>query len=375
MGRLMSDSPNGVPEGTPYLLIDSAQMEHNILKMAKVARKNGVVLRPHVKTHKIPSIARQQLETGAKGITVAKLSEAEVMADAGIKDIFIAYPLVTGEKIRRAVQLGKRVRLIVGVDSLEGARRLSSVAKAGEDILEVRLEVDTGLRRTGVPYSDAVELARWIASLENLNLIGIYTYRGAVLGGSRTLELEKAGLEEGRLMVSLAHRMREQGFRVDNVSLGSTPTVEYVSRVKGVTEIRPGTYVFYDRMQAHLGACSLEDCATRVLATVVSRPTSGLATIDGRSKTFATDVQPGKEPLGLEGFGRIIGHPRAVLERLTEEHGMLALDEADDLGVGDTVEIVPNHVCSTVNRHDDVYLHSADDSIQKVRVAARGRVW
>src|SRR5215207_8932512 len=159
MGRLMSDSLNVVPEGTPYLLIDSAKMEHNILKMAEVARKNGVALRPHVKTHKIPRIARQQLEAGAKGITVAKLSEAEVMADAGIEDIFIAYPLVTNAKIRRALRLGKGVRLVVGVDSMEGARRLSAVSKAEEQVLEVRLEVDTGLRRTGVPYDEAVELA------------------------------------------------------------------------------------------------------------------------------------------------------------------------------------------------------------------------
>ena len=125
----MTDSLNVVPEGTPYLLIDSAKMEHNILKMAEIARTNGVALRPHVKTHKIPRIAKQQLEAGAKGITVAKLSEAEVMAEAGIEDIFIAYPLVTDAKIRRAIRLGKRVRLAVGVDSLEGARRLSSVAK------------------------------------------------------------------------------------------------------------------------------------------------------------------------------------------------------------------------------------------------------
>src|ERR687889_1898843 len=268
----MSDSSNGIPAGTPYLLIDAAKMERNILKIAEGAWKNSFTLRPHVKTHKIPRVARRQLDAGAEGITVAKLSEAEVMAGAGIEDIFIAYPLVADAKIRQAVRLGERVRLVVGVDSMEGARRLSVVSKAEGRVLEVRLEVDTGLRRTGVPYGEAVELARAIGSLGNLNLTGIYTYRGAVLGGSRTLELEKAGLEEGRLMVSLAHRMRERGFRVDDVSLGSTPTVKYVAQVEGVTEIRPGTYVFYDRMQAHLGACSLDDCAATVVRTVVSRP-------------------------------------------------------------------------------------------------------
>src|SRR5215217_8134066 len=157
MGRLMSDSLNVAPEGTPYLLIDSAKMDHNILKMAEVARKNGVALRPHVKTHKIPRIARQQLDAGAKGITVAKLSEAEVMAQAGIEDIFIAYPLVTDAKIRQAVRLAERVRIVVGVDSLHGARRLSGVAE--DQTLEVRLVVDTGLRRTGVPLDEAVRLA------------------------------------------------------------------------------------------------------------------------------------------------------------------------------------------------------------------------
>ena len=374
MINMMKSSAKGALEGTPYLLIDGAKMGRNILKMANVARGSGVALRPHVKTHKIPSIAKEQLEAGARGITVAKLSEAEVMAASGIEDIFIAYPLVTDAKIRRAVRLGKRVRLVVGVDCLEGARRLSAVAKAEDHILEVRLEVDTGLRRTGVPYDEAVDLANEIEVMGNLDLIGIYTYRGAVLGGSRTLKLKEAGLEEGQLMVSLADRMREQDIRVDDVSLGSTPTVEYAAQVEGVTEVRPGTYVFYDRMQAHLGACSLDECAATVVCTVVSRPSEDLAVIDGGSKTFATDVPPGAEPLNLKGFGHVVGYPGVVLERLTEEHGMLALDRGCDLQVGDTLQIIPNHICSTVNLHDEVYLLDEGDTVQEVRVAARGKV-
>lgn len=368
----MSKSAEDVTGGTPYLLIDGAKMERNILKMAGVAGRNGVALRPHVKTHKIPGIAREQVEAGASGVTVAKLSEAEVMADGGIGDIFIAYPLVTDAKIRRAIRLAGRVRLIVGVDSLEGARRLSAAADG--HALEVRLEVDTGLRRTGVPYEAAVGLAREIASLGGLDLRGIYTYRGALLGGSRTLELEKAGLEEGRLMVSLAQRLRERGVRADDVSVGSTPTAEHVAGVEGVTEIRPGTYVFYDRMQARLGACSLDECAATVVCTVVSRPTPDLAIIDGGSKTFATDVPPGAGPLNLEGFGHVVGYPDAVLERLTEEHGMLSLDGGCDIGVGDALRIIPNHICSTVNLHDAVYLMDAGGAVEEVRVAARGKV-
>jgi D-serine deaminase-like pyridoxal phosphate-dependent protein len=372
--RTTLDSKLSIPNlsGTPYLLIDGPQLERNILSMANVARENGVALRPHVKTHKIPGIAREQLEAGAAGITVAKISEAEVMADDGIEDIFIAYPLVTEAKIRQAVRLGERVRLIVGVDSLEGAKRLSEVAEGRN--LEVRLEVDTGLRRTGVPLDEAVGLAGEIEAMGNLDLTGIYTYRGAVLGGAKTLELEKAGLEEGQLMVSLAERMRERGIGVDDVSVGSTPTAEYVAKVEGVTEMRPGTYVFYDRMQARLGACSLDDCAAVVVCTVVSRPTRDLAIIDGGSKTFATDVAPGAEPLNLEGYGHIVGYPDAVLERLTEEHGMLSVDEDCNLEVGDTLQIIPNHICSTVNLHDQVYLVGEDGSVEETRVAARGKV-
>jgi D-serine deaminase-like pyridoxal phosphate-dependent protein len=361
---------------TPHLLIDGAKMTRNIEKMAGIARERGVKLRPHVKTHKIPMIARRQLESGAAGITVAKVSEAEVLADGGIQDIFIAYPLVTEPKIKQAIGLSRGgVRLVVGVDSLEGGRRLSRIAALEDHELEVRLEVDTGLRRTGVPFDGAVELAAEIASLENLRLSGIYTYRGAVLeSGVPTLDLKQAGLEEGKLMISLADRMRDRGVEVEDVSLGSTPTAGYAAEVEEVTEIRPGTYVFYDRMQARLGACSLEECAASVMATVVSRPSENLAILDGGSKTFATDVPPGTKPLNLEGFGHVVGYPEAVLERLTEEHGMLRVKSEHDLGVGDTVQIIPNHVCSTVNLHNEVYMMDGDSGAERIEVSARGKL-
>jgi D-serine deaminase-like pyridoxal phosphate-dependent protein len=361
---------------TPHLLIDDTKMDRNIEKLASIARERGVKLRPHVKTHKIPMIARRQLESGAAGITVAKISEAEVMADGGIRDIFIAYPLVTESKIRRAIRLSRGgVRLIVGVDSLEGGRRLSRAAALEDHELEVRLEVDTGLRRTGVPFNGAVELAAEITSLENLRLTGIYTYRGDVLeSGVTTLDLKQAGLEEGRLMTSLADRMREKGIEVEDTSLGSTPTAEYAGEVEGVTEIRPGTYIFYDRMQARLGACSLEECAASVLATVVSRPSEDLAIIDGGSKTFATDVPPGTRPLNLEGFGHVVGYSDAVLERLTEEHGMLRVSKDYNLDVGDAVRIIPNHICSTVNLHNEVFFTDGSGAVERIEVSARGKL-
>ncbi|MCA1730261.1 MAG: alanine racemase [Actinobacteria bacterium] len=360
---------------TPRLLIDVPKMRSNIEKMAGIARERGVKLRPHVKTHKIPVIAREQLKAGATGITVAKISEAEVMAENGIRDIFIAYPLVTESKIKWALRLSRRTSLTVGVDSMEGAKRLSKMAASDGRVLDVRLEVDTGLRRTGVLRDGVVELASRIESLGNLSLSGIYTYRGAVLkDGSPTLDLKTAGLEEGELMVSLADRIRERGIEIEDVSLGSTPTATFAGQVEGVTEIRPGTYVFYDKMQARLGVCSLEECAAIVIVTVVSRPSEDLAIIDGGSKTFATDVPPEKEPLNLMGFGHVVDYPDAVLERLTEEHGMLRVTGDHDLGVGDTIKVIPNHVCSTVNLHDEVFFVDEFGVVERVKVAARGKL-
>src|SRR5919107_1765096 len=319
---------------TPHLLIDVLRMKSNIEKMSDLARELGVRLRPHVKTHKIPKLAREQLEAGAAGITVAKVSEAEVMAGDGIRDIFIAYPLVTDSKIERALHLCEGVNLTVGVDSLEGARRLSELAASAGHTIDARLEVDTGLKRTGVIRSEAVELAFKIATLKNLNLSGIYTYRGAVLeDGSPTLDLKRAGLQEGELMVSLA-----------------------------------------DRMQVRLGACSFEECAATVAVTVVSRPSKDLAIVDGGSKTFATDVPPDREPLNLKGFGHVVGSPHAVLERLTEEHGMLRVTAGDALKVGDTLQIIPNHVCSTVNLHDEVDFVDESGATERVVDAAHGKL-
>lgn len=360
--------------GTPYLLIDEAKMERNILRMADVARGAGVTLRPHIKTHKVPFIAKKQLEAGAVGITTAKASEAEVMVDADIQDIFIAYPVVTESQVQQVLELSKRADLTVGVDSLEGAKRLSEAARAEGTILKVRLEVDTGLRRTGVPYDDAVKVACQIERLQGLNMTGIYTYRGAVLEGSKTLDLRAAGEEEGRLMVSLADQMREQGLEVRDVSVGSTPTAEYVAGVGGVTEIRPGTYVFYDRMQVQLGACSIEDCAATVVSSVVSRPHEDVAMIDGGSKTFATDVSPDEPPINLKGYGQVVGSPEVILESLWEEHGRLTVSGEHDLGVDDRIQVIPNHVCSTVNLHNEIYLLNEDGAIQAVQVAARGKV-
>lgn len=368
----LPENSNATPmPDTPCVVIDVSKMDRNIETMANIARQHRVKLRPHAKTHKMPWIAKKQLEHGAAGITVAKVSEAEVMAAHGVDDIFIAYPLVVDSKIEWALRLGEYIRLIVGVDSLEGARRLAGAAASRGRQLEVRLEVDTGLRRTGVAYDEALALARDIASLDALRLTGIYTFRGALMNGKATLDLRSAGIEEGRMMADLAERMRAAGIPIEDVSVGSTPTAAFAAMAEGVTEIRPGTYVFEDRMQAKFGVCSIEDCAAVVMATVVSRPTADLVVIDGGSKTFATDVQPNVEPLRLQGFGHILEAEGAVLERLSEEHGMIRVAPDCPLKVGDRIHIIPNHICSTINLHNKVYYVNDGSSGEESRSAGR----
>lgn len=358
---------------TPCIVVDESKVDANIAAMAAAAARCGVKLRPHAKTHKLPELAARQIAAGADGITAAKISEAEVMAAGGIRDIFIAYPLIGAKKLERAIRLSRAgVRLIIGIDSLEAAVQMAAAAAAQGAVLEARLEIDTGLRRTGVSAEAAVKLAKQIAQLQGVRLSGIFTYRGAMLGGAPALDLRAAGREEGRLMAEAARLLRREGIEIADVSVGSTPTALYAAEVEGLTEIRPGTYIYQDRMQSAFGVCSLEDCAASVLATVVSRPSDELIVIDGGSKTFATDVQPDKAPLYLQGFAHLIGDPDAVLERMNEEHGMIRVSKHCTYQVGDVVRLIPNHICSTVNLHNFVYMIGKDGRPRKVAVAARG---
>lgn len=359
---------------TPFLLIDAERTNQNIRHMADIAAKNGVQLRPHAKTHKMPHIARLQQRHGAVGITVAKVSEAEVMVKNGIGDIFIAYPLVVPSKIRRALALTADARIIVGVDSAAGARALEAEARQFGGVLEVRLEIDTGLKRSGVRTADVKAVAEAIAGCPHLRLTGIYTFRGALIHGEATLDVRSAGVDEGMRMVSIAEGLREAGCDIQDVSVGSTPTGAYAAAVPGVTEIRPGTYVFQDRMQVAFGGCSLKDCAGAVVVTVVSCPEEDTVIVDGGSKAFATDVQPNTAPLYLRGFGHVLEAPEAMLERLTEEHGMIRIAPGHGLEVGDRLHIVPNHICSTLNLYNSVQ-YITPDGVTPVSVEARGCSW
>lgn len=354
---------------TPCLLVDLDRLDGNIRSWQSEIAAHGVALRPHIKTHKSPEIAALQRAAGAQGITAAKLSEAECFVDHGFDDVFVAYPLIGATKWQRAAALARRCTLVVGVDSVVGAQGLSAAAVAAGSVVGVNVEVDTGLQRSGVAPGEAALLAQMVDSLPGLRLQGIFTFRGAHFGGAGGRSAAELGREEGELMVALAEEMRSAGLPITTVSVGSTPTARASAAVPGVTEVRPGTYVFGDYMQAAGGFMDDAAVALSILCTVVSRPVPGRAVIDGGCKTFSGDVVP--ERLGLRGYGRAVGVD-AYVDRMSEEHGMVALGAGVDLPVGARVAFQPIHVCPTVNLSDELIGVRGGVVAQVFPVLARG---
>lgn len=325
---------------TPALVVDADVLDANITRWAKQASQRGLVLRPHVKTHKSPVIAHKQLAAGAAGITVATLSEAEVFADAGCTDIFQAYPLwATGDKAARLAALHERITLTVGVDSPAGAQTLARAVAGSSTPLRAMVEVDSGQHRTGVAPEVAGQVAAAAADV-GLHVVGVFTHGGHVYA---TADAAQAARDEQNALLGAAQGLADAGVPGALLSSGSTPTARFDQ--PGVTEQRPGVYVFGDAQQLHLGGASVDDVALVVLATVVSRH-SGQFVLDVGSKTLGMD-----RPSWLDGYGHLPAFPDARIERLSEHHAVVvAGGTMPDLG--SVVGVIPNHVCNAVNLFD-----------------------
>ncbi|MDF2521948.1 MAG: alanine racemase domain protein [Clostridia bacterium] len=316
-----------------------------------------------------------QIEAGAKGITCAKVSEAEVFAEGGIEDIFIAYPMVGHFRIKRAIQLSKKIkRLILAVDSVECAQALSDAAKKADVTLEVRLEVDTGAKRTGISYSKAVECAAAVSNMPNLELTGVYTFKGLVYKDKFTTDNKLAAQEEGELLEKLAAMLKQNGINIKEISAGSTPTGVEVAKTKKVTEVRPGTYVFKDYMLCCEGVAQQEDIAAKYYVTVVSTPSEEYAVIDGGTKTFPMDITLNTAPYFYPGYALVEGNDDLLLTRLNEEHGMLTSKKGrTGLKVGQKLALIPIHICTAINMQNDVYIYDGHELV-KEKVNARGMI-
>lgn len=354
---------------TPCVLIDLDRLERNVSRMAQHAQAAGVALRPHGKTHKVAEVARMQLQAGACGLTLAKVSEAEVFAALGFDDVFLAYPVVGADKARRLLALADRMRIAVGADSVLGARTLAWPFAAAGRSLDVLLKVDVGAARVGVLPERAREVAAQLAELPGIRLRGVFTHAGQSYHCDTPEAVAEVGRHEGEALSAVAADLRGAGLACDVVSVGSTPTALHALRA-GVTESRPGTYVYCDATQASLGACTLDDCALTVLATIVSCPAPDRAVADAGSKTLSSD--PLRPEAGGHGF--VVGQ-KSRLQRLSEEHGVIGVVPGESFRVGERIRIVPNHACVVSNLHDQVYAVRGGRVEARWRVAARGCVW
>jgi D-serine deaminase-like pyridoxal phosphate-dependent protein len=350
---------------TPALVVDLDAVERNIERMAAAMSERGIALRPHTKTHKSVRLARMQLERGANGITVGTLGEAEVMAAGGIRDMFVAYPIwAGGSRGSRLRELHAQADLIVGIDSTEGAQALAAAVEGAARPLRVAVEVDSGVARSGIPPTDVprVALAARDAGLE---VVGVFTHGGHAYAAPD--KVKAAAEDEVAALTAARDALRAEGFEVAVVSAGSTPTA-LLSGTGGVTEERPGTYIFGDRQQLALGGAPPDGIGLHVASTVVSTR-KGAFVMDAGAKTLCKDQAP-----YLPGFGLLPAWPDAVIERVYDYHAVVTLpDGVSGPRIGDLVAVVPNHVCPVVNMFDQFLVVRTDGPVETWPVDARGR--
>jgi len=356
---------------TPALLVEQKQMQNNLSKMQNIADTAGVKLRPHTKTHKTPELARLQLEHGASGIAVAKLSEAEVMAEYGFDDIQIANIIIGSQKMDRLIKLRQKIKnLSCNVDSIQAAQELSEKFKIAGGWIDVFIEINSGHNRNGLNnYNDIYLLAKFIEQSQGLNFVGIFTHAGHVYSAKSHDEVKAIGENEGQFLASIAEKLMNQRILVTKISVGSTPTAKYCSKINGVTEIRPGNYIFYDMIQTGLGSCTIDECALTVLATVIS-VSEDRVIIDAGAKSLSLEkgIYGIKD---LDSYGMIIGKVNSKITRISEEHGIIE-NPADSFYVGEKIRIIPNHACTVVNLFDNIYLADENKIITKYDIKGRG---
>jgi D-serine deaminase-like pyridoxal phosphate-dependent protein len=366
---------------TPAVLIEANRVSRNVDRMQASADARGLRLRPHAKTHKSPTIARAQIGRGAVGICCAKLGEAEVFADAGIEDIRIPYPL-NPVNADRVIRLLDATRLSFIVDDLEVARGWSAALREARREAEVLVKVDVGFHRCGIDpdAAGAADMVARVAELPGVRFRGLLSHAGHAYTANSENEAAAIAAAEARLLTNLAMAAGQLGVQSEEISVGATPTARFSVQQEGITEIRPGNYVYYDRTQVGLGAAAWTDCALTVLARVVSRPASDRLILDCGSKTLTNDLARAFGP--SPGFGLVFADLSAELpdeslriERLSEEHATVRVSEGSHgLRTGDLVRVLPNHSCVVSNLVDSVWMVDGEVVIDELPIAARGRI-
>ena len=351
---------------TPCLVLDKGILERNLKRMSDAIRKNGATLRPHLKTAKSAAVARMALEGEAGGMTVSTLAEAEYFADNGFRDILVGVAQAPHKLDRAASLIDRGVIVSLVTDNVAAARAIADHRGA----FRAFVELDSGDKRAGVDVSsDAlIEVARALGP----KLTGVMTHAGHSYGCLSVECIKEVAEQERQTVVNAAERLREAGLRCDVVSVGSTPTMTFAERLDGVTEARPGVYMFQDVFQAVIGTCKREDIALTVLASVIGRNEkenrflvdAGALALSKDRSTQATDHDVGYGEVwdlsGRPGFGN------CILERVSQEHGMAGSAEPlpfNELPVGARVRIAPNHACLTAAAHSKYYVVDGGDEV------------
>ncbi len=351
---------------TPAGVADLAKVRANVARVVSYCREHGIAWRPHIKTHKCTRMARLQLEAGVQGLTVATPREAEVMSTV-CDDLLLAYPVMGDSKLDRVMAIPDHVRLTVGLDSEEALRAVAAAAQRAGRSTRILVEVDLGMSRVGLETKEeAVRLAGKVGDLDGVEYSGLMFYPGHIRGPQEGQDAELEILASD--LRALYAALDEEGLTPEVVSGGSTPTLWRSHELPGLTEIRSGTAIFFDREGLNIAVAGPEDMAYTVLATVVSTSIDGQAAIDAGSKALSKEGRGGDE-----GFAVLLDHPEVVVKGVSEEHGVLDLSKSDwQPRVGDLVRVLPNHVCVSVNLQDDL-LVLVDDSLERWPLEARGR--
>jgi D-serine deaminase-like pyridoxal phosphate-dependent protein len=359
--------------------MDHRRARRNIDRAQQLADAAGAALRPHAKTHKSPVVAGWQIARGAVGICCAKVGEAEAFADAGVRDIRLPYP-VNPSNAQRVAALMDRASISIIVDHPAVARGWSEAMQRAGRTLDVLIKVDVGFHRCGIdPERGALDFIKTVAGLGGLRLRGLLSHAGHGYHAASEADLSSIAAREAAILLGLREAAAKAGIELAELSVGATPTLRYSARQPGLTELRPGNYVYFDRTQVALGAASLDDCALTVLATVVTRH-DGRLILDCGSKTLTNDQARGISSAG--GFGAVLaaaGASRTIdesltIERLSEEHATVKVTGATRLQLGDRVQVVPNHSCVVSNLVDCVRLVEDDVVVETIPIAARGRI-
>lgn len=348
---------------TPAMLVDLQIVRANIERAAKQARRAGLALRPHIKTHKSPWIAGLQRDAGATGLCVATVGEAEVMASHGFDDITVGYPIVGERKLARLAAVCERAAISLVADSEDLLGPYGRLASRVRQVVPVLVEVDTGMHRVGVAPDGVVKLAHAVETVPGLRFAGIFTHAGHAHSASDAAGVEQVARLEARTMAAVREQLEVAGFDVAVVSAGSSLTAPYLTAADGITEMRPGTYVYNDLRTLQSWSCRVEDIAARMLVTVVSVDGRRM-TVDAGNKTLTPTV------LADRTFGHVLDRPDLRVTRLSEEHGVLDLDRVAGAVVGDRLQLLPVHVCAWTDLQPEVYGVEGSEVARRIAVTA-----